>query len=82
MTYRDWDRASSKTSYKRRWEASQWALKRAQRENRVRGKCLSIAIEALEHYDRLGLAIPKKALAQINERLAELEPEEEGNDAT
>ena len=47
------------------------------REAHVRGECLEIAVKALRHYDRLGLAISKKALAQINERLAELVPEEE-----
>lgn len=47
------------------------------REAHVRGECLEIAMEALRHYDRLGLVIPKKALAQVNERLAQLEPEEE-----
>lgn len=57
--------------------ASQQALTRALHENCVRDECLAIAKTALGHYDRLGLAIPKKALAQINERLAELEPEEE-----
>jgi len=47
------------------------------REACARGECLEIAMEALRHYDRLGLAIPKKALAEINKRLAQLEPEEE-----
>lgn len=43
----------------------------------VQGGCLKIARRALEHYDHLGLAIPEKALAQIDEHLAELKPEGE-----
>ena len=39
----------------------------------IRGECLEIAMKALRYYDRLGLAIPKKALAEIGARLAELE---------
>lgn len=73
MTYRDWDKAQSQINYLRRWRKSQQALALAMKENRVHAECLEIAMKALRHYDRLGLAIPKKALAQINERLAELE---------
>ncbi len=69
---------ASKVDYwQRQYEESQPMRIRLMRESRIRKVCLEIAMKALRHYDRLGLAIPKKALAQINERLAQLEPEEE-----
>lgn len=81
MIYRDWDKASSKTSYKRRWEASQRALSRALRENRVRDECLTLAIETLEMYIEGSTdGIPAQGtLADIEARLAELEATSRGD---
>ena len=80
MTYRDWDKAQSQTSYKRRYEASQQALAAALRENRVRGECLEIAMKALKGYASTFTGAPGHAVAVLNEikaRLAELEEETE-----
>ena len=81
-TYRDWDKAQSNVmNYRRAYDISQQALEVALRENRTKDECLEIAMKALRHYDRLGLAIPKKALAEIRARLAELEPETSDKEA-
>ena len=79
MTYRDWDKAQSRASYKRRYEASQQALAQAMHENRVHAECLKDAMEALDWYvgDAMQYREASEALARIEARLAELEPEEE-----
>lgn len=80
MTYRDWNRAASRTNYKRRWEASQRALTQALHENHVRDECLAITTRALNWYSHncpLLRHTAGGALTEIERLLAELEPEEE-----
>lgn len=66
--------------WQRRYEASQRALTRALHENHVRDECLEIATEALYWYGHNCpvLLCPKagEALDDIEQHLAELEPEE------
>lgn len=56
-----------------------YTLARAQHESRVRGECLEIAINTLRWYanDVLVGRRASEALAQIEQRLAQPEPEEE-----
>jgi len=76
MTYRNWDKASSRIlNYKRAYDASQQALETALRENRVRAECLEIAMKALYWYGHNLLCHKAgEALDKIEARLAELEP--------
>ena len=75
----DWNKAQSQANYKSQWEASQQTLARAQRENRVKDECLEIAVKALEKlFDTADCwRTAGETLANIEQRLAELEPEEE-----
>lgn len=57
-------------------------LAQALRENRVRAECLEIAIKALQSYVDIGstrglYVFAQQELAEIEARLAQLEPEEE-----
>jgi len=65
------------TYWQRRWAASQRALTRVMRENRVRDECLALAMEALGLYTTSADNVARRALNNIRQRLAQLEPEEE-----
>lgn len=77
LAYRD----DPHTYWQRRDAASQRALARVIRENRVRDECLEIAMKALEWYGHncpvLLCGKAGEALTEIERRLAQLEPEEE-----
>lgn len=61
----------------RRFQVLEQTLKRARYENSVRDECLIIARKALEHFLARRDNYASDALAEIGQRLAELEPEEE-----
>ena len=65
--------------WQRREAASQRMLARVMHENRVRDECLKVATEALVWYDNdiTNCRIAYDAMTKIEQRLMELEPEEE-----
>ena len=65
------------TYLQRRHEASQRMLARVMHENRVRDECLEIAMKALGLYRTSADSVARRALNNIKQRLAQLEPEEE-----
>lgn len=65
--------------WQRHYEESQAMRIRLMRESRIRKVCLEIAMETLEWCASNTMeCIADKALVQIGQRLAELEPKEEG----
>ena len=78
MTYRDWDKVQSKASYKRQWQAAVRGRAQARHENRIHTECLALAVETLGQIGGpANEALVLGILAEIEARLAQLEPEEE-----
>ena len=62
---------------RRKYHALEQMLARVMHENRVNAECLSIALGALQHTDRLNIFEIRATVAEIKRRLAQLEPETE-----